>query len=193
VKKIRVKAPVHDIIVCMKMSPKNRPARSQLRSGTSLMELLLALAVLSAAMYPVVFIFRIGNPPKQTNHQEYTATLLAHHVIETIVARRAVNPSYLPAMSEPEPVVESAEHVEPVSQYFRNISANNDSITETNDSQLFWTLKPFKCQIDTYYLDGNLFKAIVYITYQREGRTMKVFFERLLPQKALDVNGEGEE
>ncbi|HMM58773.1 MAG TPA: hypothetical protein PKC25_01440 [Candidatus Rifleibacterium sp.] len=84
------------------------------------MELLLALAVLSAAMYPVVFIFRIGNPPKQTNHQEYTATLLAHHVIETIVARRAVNPSYLSAMSEPEPVVEAAEHVEPVSQYYRN-------------------------------------------------------------------------
>ena len=137
--------------------------------------------------------FSHRQPAKQTNHQEYTATLLAHHVIETIVARRAVNPSYLPAMSEPEPVVESAEHVEPVSQYFRNISANNDSITETNDSQLFWTLKPFKCQIDTYYLDGNLFKAIVYITYQREGRTMKVFFERLLPQKALDVNGEGEE
>ncbi len=157
------------------------------------MELLLALAVLSAAMYPIVFIFRIGSPPRQSNQQEYMATLLAHHVIETIVAKRAQDPSYLPAMSDPEPVVQSAEHVEPVSQYFRNLSTTGESITENDDPQLFWSLKPYKCQIDTYYLDESLFKAIVYITYQREGRTMKVFFERLLPQKNFQARGENEE
>ncbi len=161
--------------------------------GTSLMELLLALAVLSAAMYPIVFIFRIGSPPRQSNQQEYMATLLAHHVIETIVARRAQDPSFLPTMSYAEPVVQSAENVEPVSQYFRNIASSGESITESEDPQMFWSLKPYKCQVDTYYLADNLFKAIVYITYQREGRTMKVFFERLLPQKHFQTNGEREE
>jgi hypothetical protein len=121
------------------------------------------------------------------------ATLLAHHVVETIVAKRAQDPSYLPAMSYSEPVVQSAEHVEPVSQYFRTISPSGESITENDDSQLFWSLKPYKCQIDTYYLDESLFKAIVYITYQKEGRTMKVFFERLLPQKNFQTRTEGEE
>ena len=157
------------------------------------MELLLAMAVLSAAMYPIVFIFRIGSPPTQSNQQEYMATLLAHHVIETIVAMRAQNPSYLPTMSEPEPVVQSAENVEPVSQYFRHISSSSESITEIDDPQMFWSLKPYRCQIDTYYLTDRLFKAIVYITYQREGRTMRVFFERLLPQKHFQADGESEE
>lgn len=156
------------------------------------MELLLALSILSAALYPVVFIFRIASPAKMKNHNEYMATLLAHHVIETIVAKRAKNPAYLPAMSDPEPVVQSAESVEPVSQHFRSISETGESITESNDPQLFWSLKPFKCQIDTYYLDGSLFKALVYITYQKEGRTMKVFFERLLPQNAFQNPGEDE-
>lgn len=156
------------------------------------MELLLALSILSAALYPVVFIFRIASPPRQKNHNEYLATLLAHHVVETIVARRAKNPAFLPAMSDSEPVVQSAGSVEPVSQFFRSISDNGESITENDSSQLFWSLKPFNCQIDTYYLDGNLFKAIVYITYQKEGRTMKVFFERLLPQNAFQNPGDDE-
>jgi hypothetical protein len=165
----------------------------QSKRGTSLMELLLALAILSAAMYPVVFIFRIGSPPKQSNQQEYMATLLAHHVIESIVARHAQNPSYLPMMSDAEPIVESVEHVEPVSRYFRELSDANESITEFSDPQLFWSLKPYKCQIDTYYLADGLFKVIVYITYQREGRTMKVFFERLLPQRSFQQEGDSDE
>lgn len=181
---------MHDIIFCMNpvLSCTTRIRRP--KRATSLMELLLALAILSAAMYPVVFIFRIGSPPKQNNQQEYMATLLAHHVIENIVARHAQNPSYLPTMSDAEPVVESVEHVEPVSRYFRELSDTGESITESSDPQLFWSLKPYKCQIDTYYLADGLFKVIVYITYQREGRTMKVFFERLLPLRSFQENGE---
>lgn len=152
------------------------------RQGTNLLELLLALSILSAALYPIVYIFKLAAPPKQKTQTEYLATLLAHHVIETIVAKHASNPSFLPTMEEGAPLVQSSGSVEPVCEYFRFISESGGDIIEEDASEMFWSLKPFKCQIDTYYLDSALFKVIVYITYQQEGRDMKVFFERLLSQ-----------
>ena len=85
-------------------------------------------------------------------------------------------------MSDTEPVVQSTDSVAPVSHYFRGIGETGENITENDQSQLFWQLKQFSCQIDTYYLEGALYKVIVYISYQNEGRNMRVFFERLLPQ-----------
>ena len=54
--------------------------------GTSLIEMLLALAILSISMYPIVYIVNIAMPVTVHNDDEYLATMLAHHVIETIVA-----------------------------------------------------------------------------------------------------------
>ncbi|MBU1108778.1 MAG: hypothetical protein KKB51_19030 [Candidatus Riflebacteria bacterium] len=156
--------------------------RKKHKQPTNILELLLALSILSVSMYPLVYIFRISQIPRQKTQTEYLATLLAHHVIETIVARKSVDPSFLPFMSDAEPVVQSADSVAPVSNYFRGICENGENITENGPSQLFWHLKQFNCQIDTYYLEGALYKVIVYISYQNEGRNMRVFFERLLPQ-----------
>lgn len=152
------------------------------KQSTNILELLLALSILSVSMYPLVYIFRIAQTPRQKTQTEYLATLLAHHVIETIVARKSVDPAFLPLMSDTEPVVQSTDSVAPVSHYFRGIGETGENITENDQSQLFWQLKQFSCQIDTYYLEGALYKVIVYISYQNEGRNMRVFFERLLPQ-----------
>lgn len=150
------------------------------RRGSNILELLLALAILSVSMYPIVYIFRIATPAKQKTQTEYMATLLAQHAMESIVARRLIDQDYLPTMSDPEPVVQSSDSVSIVSPYFRDISENGDNFNETDDPQLFWSLKQFNCHIDTYYLEGDIFKVIVYVSYQKDGRTMKVFVERLL-------------
>lgn len=150
-------------------------------NGISIIELLLALAILSVSMYPLVYVITIAEPAKLENDDEYIATMLAHHVIETIVARRAKDPSYLPHMSDSRPVVALTGSTQPVNEYFVNLPEYNDAIRETNEPQLYWSFNKFSCQADTYYLDDNIFKIIVYVTYPQEGRTMKVFFERLLP------------
>lgn len=162
------------------------------KHSANILELLLALSILSVSMYPLVYIFRISQTPRQKTQTEYLATLLAHHVIETIVARKSVDPAFLPFMSDAEPVVQSTDSVAPVNHYFRGISESGENITENDPAQLFWHLKQFNCQIDTYYLEGALYKVIVYISYQNEGRNMRVFFERLLPQRESN-EPEGEE
>ncbi|PKL42553.1 MAG: hypothetical protein CVV41_13450 [Candidatus Riflebacteria bacterium HGW-Riflebacteria-1] len=153
------------------------------KHSANILELLLALSILSVSMYPLVYIFRISQTPRQKTQTEYLATLLAHHVIETIVARKSIDPAFLPLMSDAEPVVQSADSVAPVSHYFKGICETGENITENDPAQLFWHLKQFNCQINTYYLEGDLYKVIVYISYQNEGRNMRVFFERLLPQR----------
>lgn len=163
------------------------------RKGTTLIEMLLVLSILSVSMYPLVYIINIAVPPKINNDDEYMATLLAHHVIETIVARRAKDPYYLPQMCQSTPVV-STEGAHPiVNEYFANIAEYNGPITSTNEPQLYWSLNKFNCHADTYYLDENMFKIIVYVTYQKDGRTMKVFFERLLPLEESVDNFDEEE
>ncbi len=164
---------------------------SNRRQGTNILELLLALSILSVSLYPIVYIFRIAHPPRQKTHTEYLATLLAHHAMETIIAKKALDPAYLPMMSDDQPVVESADAIANVSEYFRDISEKGENLNE-DDSQLYWSLKQFNCRIDTYYLEGALFKAIVYVSYIKDGRTMKVFFERLLSQSDEPEAGESQ-
>ena len=56
---------------------------------------------------------------------------------------------------------------------------------ENQDLLLKTALDKYKCSIDTYFLDEKLFKVIVYVTYKKDGRNRKVFFERLFTQKNL--------
>ena len=151
------------------------------RKATSLLETLLVLAVLSVAIYPLVHIICISMPANLHTDDEYMATLLAHHVMETIVARRAKDPSYMPSVTEACPVVPSPGSSEKISEYFSFFKEYNGPITETKDPQLYWAINKFKCKIDTYFQDKGMFKVFVYIIYKKDGRDMKVFFERLLP------------
>ena len=163
------------------------------RVGASHIELLLVLAMLSVAMYPLAYIFNLAMPPKAGDSDEYLAAMLAHHVMETIIAKRAKDSSYFPVMSSSRPVVSTLGSKEEICEYFANLSGYSGAVTESVDPRLFRFLNKFKCSIDTYYLDENMFKIIVYVTYLKEGAERKVFFERLLPQKAIEVeNLEGE-
>ncbi|MDN5279115.1 MAG: hypothetical protein PWR01_3080 [Clostridiales bacterium] len=155
------------------------------RKGTNLLELLLALSILSAAMYPIVYIFKMARPAARKTQTEFLATMLSHHVMETIVANKIADPNYLPPMSEALPVVATENAVQQVSDYFKFISDQGGPVRESDNGQLYWPLKQFKCQVDTYYLEGLLYKAIVYISYHNEGRDMKVFLERLLAQPQI--------
>ncbi len=155
------------------------------RTGTNLLELLLALSILSGALYPIVYIFKMAQPARKKTQTEFLATLLTHHVVETIIAAKIQNPEYLPPMTESQPVVQTDNAVAQVSEYFRHISGNDEPIVEDDPSQLYWSLKQFNCRVDTYYLEGLLYKAIVYMTYEEDGRAMKVFLERLLTQPVI--------
>lgn len=155
------------------------------RKGTNLLELLLALSILSGALYPIVYILKMAQPAQKKTQTEYLATLLCHHVVESIIANKISDPNYLPPMTDSQPVVQSETSVAQVSDYFKNISNNGEAVTENDSSQLYWTLKQFSCRVDTYYLEGFLYKAIVYITYEKDGRQMKVFLERLLSQPVI--------
>ncbi len=162
------------------------------RRGINILELLLAMAILSVSLYPIVYIFRLARPIYQKTHTEYLATLLAHHTMESIIARKMNDKSYLPTMSDPQPIVETSESVSHVSSYFRGLSRTGDNFNEKEDPELFWSLKQFNCQIDTYYLEGNVFKVIVYVLYEKEGRKMRVFFERLLSRSEEEYPGDFE-
>ena len=150
---------------------------------TNLLELLLALAILSASLYPIAFIFRLSRPSIKKTQQEFLATLLAHHVIESIVATKGQDADYLPQMTEKESIVEMDNSVMSVSEYFANASEQGISIAENDD--LYWSLKPFRCKVDTYYLEGSIYKVIVYISYVEEGKDMRVYLERLLTSSPI--------
>ena len=151
------------------------------RKAFSLLETLLVLAILSVSIYPLAHIIYISMPLNLHTDDEYMATLLAHHVMETIVAKRAKDPSYIPTVSEACPVVSPPGGKEKISEYFTDFKEYGGPVTEQNDPQLYWAISKFKCKVDTYFLDKNIFKVFVYIIYQKDGREMKVFFERLLP------------
>ena len=162
------------------------------RKAFGLLETLLVLAILSVSIYPLAHIIYISMPLNLHTDDEYMATLLAHHVMETIVARRAKDPSYIPSVSEAAPVVSTPDSSEKISEYFSDFKEYGGPINEKNDSRLYRAISKFKCKVDTYFLDKNMFKVFVYIIYQKDGREMKVFFERLLPlnESPSDLNNE---
>lgn len=157
----------------------------KITKGTNLLELLLALSILSASMYPLVYIFKMAQPAAEKTQNEFLATLLCHHVTETIIANKIKNSDYLPQMTDSEPVVQSENSVQQVSEYFANVTELNRPIEESENPRLYEHLKPFKCQVDTYYLEGMIYKSMVYVSYMQDKRKMKVFLERLLAQPSL--------
>ncbi|HNW35426.1 MAG TPA: hypothetical protein PKM25_10875 [Candidatus Ozemobacteraceae bacterium] len=151
------------------------------RTGESLLELLLAACLMTVALVPLFQVYRLSRPPERKSEMEFSATLLARHVLERIIALRRADPAYLPGMTSEEPVVAPADGFQPVSEHFKGLFGHENGIEKSDNSILYDALEPFKCRIDTYYLDGGYYKVIVYIQYEESGYPKRVFLERLLP------------
>ena len=160
------------------------------RRGSSILELLLAGCLLSVSLVPLFYLFNLTKRSGESSEKEFQAILLAQHAMERAVAVCNENAQSLPPMTGEEPVVSSPDLPQNVSEYFREVLGKTDGIQETELPVLYWALKPFKCQVDTYFLEDNLYKIIVYVFYEESGKKKRVFLERLLSrvQHKLDIN-----
>lgn len=173
----------------MRFDSTGKPGRG--RRGESLLELLLAACLMTVALVPLFQVYRLSRPPERASDMEFSATLLARHVIERIIALRKADPAYLPGMTSEEPVVAPADGFQPVSEHFRALFGHENGIDRNELPALYEALEPFRCRVDTYYLDGGSYKIIVYIEYEEAGRPKRVFLERLLPAPATpDLTGD---
>ncbi|MBF0498540.1 MAG: hypothetical protein HQM09_00270 [Candidatus Riflebacteria bacterium] len=145
-----------------------------------MLELLGVVCILSISLAPLFYLVRLTRTTERRSEAEFTATLLAQHVMERIVAMAMKNPSSLPPMTAEEPIVAEPDGSGSVSEYFRFLLGEYRTITPEDSPKLYWALKPFKCQVDTYYLEDRLYKLIVYISYDEEGRKKRIYLERLL-------------
>lgn len=150
------------------------------KSGVNLFELLLALAIVSALLYPMMIIIRTSKSPLNESPKELLATFLAHHVMEKIIAKKSVDYDYLPRMNEEEPLVDVAGSVLPVSQFFRHNTG--EKLISPSDEALYDIVRNYKCKIDTYYLENSMYKVIVYISFIEENTRKRVFLTRILPR-----------
>ena len=149
-------------------------------SGASLLDILLAACLLSVSLVPLFYLFKLSRPTFAKSPMEFSATLLANHVMESIVADKLADPDSLPTMTGEEPIVVTNEGFHAVSEYFRHILDQTQGLEEKNHQVLYWSFKPFRCKVDTYYLEDYLYKVIVYISFVEEGQDRKIFVERLL-------------
>lgn len=140
------------------------------------LELLLTLALLTACAYPAVYMFCTSSPKTKGSQAKYTAVLLAHHVMESIIAKKLINPEYVPDIIPSEKVAQTGE-------FFKLLNSPNEP-SKAAYSRLAKALNGFEYRVDTYYLEENVYKIIVYVTYQLDGNEMSIFFERLLPQES---------
>ena len=150
------------------------------RRGSSLLELLFATCILSVSLAPLFYIFYFTRKAQVQSEMEFMASLLAQHVMEEIVGYCHNHPDALPPMTGEEPIVLSAGMPQKVSEYFREILDCHEGIDDKTHPSLYWSMKPFTCQVDTYFLEANLYKVIVYILYEESGQKKRVFAERLI-------------
>ncbi|HNV68857.1 MAG TPA: hypothetical protein PKO06_04105, partial [Candidatus Ozemobacteraceae bacterium] len=144
------------------------------------------------AIGPALYLAKTAQKQELLSEKEFTATLLAQHALERVIAYGRVRPGALPPMTEEEPVVVSPDSPRQVSWYFLDLFGHVAGISETDDQALYWHLKPFTCEVKTYLIEQGVFKVIVYIGYLDGGRQKKVFLERLfdIPQQ-LDREPQG--
>lgn len=154
------------------------------RRGATIMELLLATCFLSISLMPLLYLFNLTKKIPVRSESEFLATLLAQHVMEKIIGFCGENPDQLPSMSPEEPLVSAPDTPQNVSEYFREILGKTEGLGENDFPGLYWAMRQFKCQVDTYYLEDNLYKIIVYIFYEEGGQRKRVFLERLLSRAA---------
>jgi len=149
--------------------------------------MLFAACLLSVSLIPLFYLFNLTKKAAEISEKEVLASLLAHHVMEEIVAFCNNNPDSLPPITNEEPTVRSPENPQNVSEYFREILGKSDGLSETDFPALYWALKQYKCQIDTYFLEDNIYKVIVYVTFEDSGQKRKIFLERLISRAPSDA------
>lgn len=150
-----------------------------------MLELLGVFCILSISLAPLLYLVRLTKGAEERSEMEFTATLLAQHVMEKIVALSIANPSSLPPMTPEQPLVAGPDGAGAVSEYFRFLLGDYRTITQEESPKLYWALKPYSCQVDTYYLEDRLYKIIVYIGYEEDARRKRIYLERL-----IDVSSE---
>ena len=148
--------------------------------GATLIEILLCFAILSTSLYPIAFLFQNFGINNKTSEKEFLATLIAHHATETLIAKRSIDPSYIPKMTSNAPVAMKSEIPEIPHEYFESITASGSYITDSNESKLFNVIKDFTFTIDTYLLDTRFYKVICKINYNENNKNKQIFFERQL-------------
>ena len=150
----------------------------------------MAGCLLSVSLVPLFYLFNLTKRGGEASEKEFQAVLLCQHAMEHAIALCNANAQSLPPMTGEEPIVSSPDLPQNVSEYFREIMGKTDGIQENDYPVLYWALKPFRCQVDTYFLEDNLYKIIVYIFYEEGGKKKRVFLERLLSraQQKLDIN-----
>ncbi|MDD3001176.1 MAG: hypothetical protein PHF29_05420 [Candidatus Riflebacteria bacterium] len=166
----------------------NNPKKSNKKYSDSatLIELLVCLAILSTALYPVVYMLQLSRPKHPSSQNEYLATLLAHHATETLTAKRALSPDYLPEIVSNSPVVVHKNSATPPHTLFDSLMPDGSQMNETNDSEVFWAFKPFTFSIDNYIADNNFYKVICQVNYTSNNMKSRIYFDKL-----ISLNGSG--
>ena len=132
------------------------------------------------ALYPIAFLFQHIGIDNKISEKEFIATLIAHHATETLIAKRSIDPSYIPQMTANAPVVMKSESTVIPHEYFTTITASGTYITKSDNSKLFEAIKDLTFTIDTYLLDTRFYKVICRINYKNKNKNKQIFFERLL-------------
>ena len=162
------------------------------KKNLSLIELLVVLTILSVSFFPLTQIINLASRKTRSNNDSFfIATMIAHHVMESIIAKRDANPNWLPSVCDYKSIV-LASDTESVNEYFDTFVEYDGAITQAKDSRLFETLKKYKCRIDSYFLEKDLFKIVVYITYLEDKIEKKIYLERILSHNSYNPENETE-
>ncbi len=161
--------------------------RLHLRRAMTMVELLIAFSVLSLALAPLCYLFSFSSGDRQTSDREVFANLLAHHVLESILAARLEDPQQLPAMSAEEDIVGTDGQYHQTSAHFARLLGASESARPDDHPQLFAALRGYRCKVDTYYLDHQLYRVLVFVSFEEGGRRKQVYLERMLGQRAPTV------
>ena len=149
------------------------------RHGMGTLETLLLLCLITLTLGPTLVLVKSAQKQELLSEKEFTATLLAQHALEKVVAYCHIRPGSVPPMTEEEPIVFSPDSPRQVSWYFLDLFGYHTGVSETDHQALFWHLKPFTCEVKTYLIEGGVYKVLVYIGYIEGGRQKKILLERL--------------
>ncbi|MBF0405935.1 MAG: hypothetical protein HQM10_01170 [Candidatus Riflebacteria bacterium] len=163
------------------------------KSGVGILELLGVACILSLSIGPLFHLMKLTRMAEQKSEMEFMATLVAHHVMERIVALSQKNPEKLPPMSSEKPVIMQPEQNEPESDYFSFTDGKYKTLSSEDSPELFSALSPFKCQVDTYFLEDSLYKIIVYVIFEENQIKKRIYLERLLVLKNTTGNSSSQQ
>ncbi|MBF0543544.1 MAG: hypothetical protein HQM08_03880 [Candidatus Riflebacteria bacterium] len=135
---------------------------------------------MSISLAPLFYLIKLTKMAEQRSEMEFSATLLAHHVMEKIVALSLKNPDKLPPLSPEKSIISTDSQGDVPSEYFTFLEGKYKTLSSEDSPELYTSLKPFKCQVDTYFLEDSLYKIIVYIIFEEDHIKKRIYLERLI-------------